>query len=223
MTTEYADYFTPSWAPGSQGQLSWVHGGDGHIGTNLYSSAAPAQPQPQPQPQPWGGGGNGGGGGEGGSVEGALGGFRSIRDAFLAADVEGDGTVNREELITLLRYCNTPDFTVAGMLNMFDRDVDGEWSYREFIAAFKRQDYVTYARRTPRGSRDSTAPRGLQPEIEKPFVPSPLDYNMFTGRKHNQQHLPSAAPQPVWLLAAHHALVHKLTRIVKTCTLILVI
>ena len=52
-------------------------------------------------------------------------------------------------LESLLQLCNLTPETASAMLRRFDENGDEEWSYKEFVKALKRSDYVSYQRGSP--------------------------------------------------------------------------
>ena len=116
--------------------------------------------------------------------------FCRIREAFLAADSNKNGFVDREELAELLQLCNLAEDTAGAMLRRFDGNGDEEWSYKEFVSALKRKDYVAYQRGTPSPVKmvaSEEAGPGRMPPRAAMKEPEERSYNLFTGHKLNQR------------------------------------
>eukprot|EP01045_Picozoa_sp_COSAG04_P008021 COSAG04_NODE_435_length_14466_cov_135.545486_16_plen_452_part_00 len=118
--------------------------------------------------------------------------YGSIREAFLAVDTNGNGSVEKDELEEVLKLCSLPQETSAALLRQFDENGDEEWSYKEFVKALKRSDYVSYQRGSPSPTKMALAEGGPghMPARATPVVPQRRGYNLFTGSELQQRESP---------------------------------
>ena len=118
----------------------------------------------------------------------------SIREAFLSADTNKNGYVDRTELESLLQLCNLAPDTAEAMLRRFDANGDEEWSYKEFVQALKRKDYNAYQRGSPspvkRQVGEGAAP-GVMPPRAASVIPEERAFNLFTGQSIHQRVSPA--------------------------------
>jgi hypothetical protein len=118
----------------------------------------------------------------------------SIREAFLSADTNKNGYVDRDELGHLLQLCNLGPETAEAMLRRFDENGDEEWSYKEFVQALKRKDYNAYQRGSPSPVKmqigEGSSP-GAMPARASSVIPEERGFNLFTGKSLHQHVSPS--------------------------------
>jgi hypothetical protein len=106
--------------------------------------------------------------------------WKTIREAFMAADQDGNGVIMRDELEIMCRDMGLSSDVGAALLNQFDLDENGEWNYAEFCEVLKKQDYVTYERCMPRDQYQRNDPKRMPspvPAIKQPERP----YDMLNG------------------------------------------
>ena len=76
--------------------------------------------------------------------------WKTIRQAFMKSDNDGNGVITRDELEIMCRDMGLSAEVGAGLLNEFDMDENGEWNYHEFCDVLRKQDYITYSQCIPR-------------------------------------------------------------------------
>jgi hypothetical protein len=106
--------------------------------------------------------------------------WKTIREAFMAADTDGNGVIMRDELVIMCREMGLSSDVSASLLNQFDLDENGEWNYAEFCEVLKNQDYVTYQHCMPRDQYSRNDPKRMPspvPAIKQP----PRPYDMLNG------------------------------------------
>jgi hypothetical protein len=118
----------------------------------------------------------------------------SIREAFLCADTNKNGFVDRGELESLLQLCNLTPETASAMLRRFDENGDEEWSYKEFVQALKRKDYNAYQRGSPSPVKMQVAEEsgpGVMPARASSVMPEERGFNLFTGHSLHERVSPA--------------------------------
>ena len=112
--------------------------------------------------------------------------WKTIRQAFMKSDNDGNGVITRDELEIMCRDMGLSAEVGAGLLNEFDMDENGEWNYHEFCDVLRKQDYITYSQCIPREQYPKTLHGGRKnpkrPPSPPPAIrPAPREYDMLNG------------------------------------------